>query len=66
MTIFRGLCVARRSERQPQIGGLKEVVKRESKLAAEKSPEVRRIAPIDKALKFKANAVMLVVSYSYM
>ena len=40
-----------------QIGGLKDAAERESKLAAEKSPEVRRIAPIDKALKFKANAV---------
>ena len=57
MTIFRGQCVARRSERRPQIGGLEEAAKRESKLAAEKSAEVRRIAPIDKALKFKAYTV---------
>ena len=57
MTIFQGQCVARRSERRPQLGGLEDVAKRESKLAAEKSAEVRRIAPIDKALKFKANAV---------
>ena len=52
-----GTSIAQRPERQPQIGGLKEVVKRESKLAAEKSAKVRRIAPIYKALKFEANAV---------
>ena len=57
MTIFRGQCVARRSVRRPQIGGLKDAAEKKSKLAAEKSAEVRRIAPIDKALKFKANAV---------
>ena len=33
MTIFRGLCVARRFERQPQIGSLEETTKRESKQA---------------------------------
>ena len=59
MTIFRGKCVARRSERRPQIGGLEDAAARESKLAAEKSAEVRRIAPIDKALKFEANAVVI-------
>ena len=57
MTIFRGQCVAPRSKRWPKIGGLEEAAKRESKLTAETSDEVRRIAPIDKALKFKANAV---------
>ena len=57
MTIFRGQCVARRSERRPQIGDLEEAAKRESKLAAEKSAVAQRIAPIDKALKFKTNAV---------
>ena len=34
-----------------------EAAKKESKLAAEKRAEIRRIAPIDKALKFKANGV---------
>ena len=57
MNIFRGQYVARRSERRPQIGGLEEAAKRDSKLAAEQSAEVRRIAPVDKALKFKANVV---------
>ena len=57
MTIFPGQCFAWHYERRPQIGDLDVAAKRECKLAAEKGAEVRSIAPIDKALKFKADVV---------